>query len=110
MAPQQQNLTPPQSYSQLPFKQIRVSHHPASSPEPTPIIIVTLYRPEHNNAFTDVMLNELESLFPMLSVDDRVKCAVVTGHGRIFCAGADLSQGFRGREGMERGERGHRDG
>jgi enoyl-CoA hydratase/carnithine racemase len=24
-------------------------------------------------------------------IDDRVKCVVVTGHGRIFCAGADLS-------------------
>lgn len=38
------------------------------------------------------MAHELSSLFPLLSLDPRVKCIVLTGSGtRSFCAGADLS-------------------
>lgn len=82
-------LLPP-SYNDLPFTQIRTQHH---APDPS-IIILTLYRPAHHNAFTDTMRAELESAYAMFSADDRVKCIVVTGHGRIFCAGADLDEGF----------------
>jgi len=42
------------------------------------------------------MMLELEEAFGMFDIDDRVKCIVVTGQGRIFCAGADLEQGFVG--------------
>jgi len=40
------------------------------------------------------MMLELEQVFALFSIDDRVKCIVMTGHGRMFCAGADLQQGF----------------
>lgn len=97
------------SYARLGYKEIQVSHHPAASPNPTPIIIVTLYRPEKYNAFTGTMMEELEHIFGLVSLDDRVKCAILTGHGRMFCAGADLQRGFKSGEGME-SEREHRDG
>ena len=42
------------------------------------------------------MMLELEEPVGMFEVDDRVKCIVVTGYGRIFCAGVDLEQGFVG--------------
>ncbi|WPH04897.1 Hypothetical protein R9X50_00779400 [Acrodontium crateriforme] len=102
-----EELTPPPSYSSLPFSQIKVSHAPESSKEVTPVLVVTLYRPNNYNAFTEVMMRELESAFRLFDVDDRVKCIVVTGHGKMFCAGADLDNGFSG--GKE-DPRDHRDG
>lgn len=41
---------------------------------------------------------ELEETITTLSADPRVKCIVFTGHGRLFCAGADLSSSFKGGE------------
>jgi enoyl-CoA hydratase/carnithine racemase len=83
----------PATYPDLPYQEIKISHHPASSKEPTPVIICTLYRPKQNNAYTDVMTDELEHFFALASIDDRVKAIVVTGEGRMFCAGQDLNQG-----------------
>ncbi|GAB7355104.1 hypothetical protein MBLNU459_g5684t1 [Dothideomycetes sp. NU459] len=88
----------PASYASLPYTQIQLSHVPASSPTPTPIILLTLYRPSKYNAFTDTMMTELESAFTLFDVDDRVRCIVVTGHGKMFCAGADLETSFKGDE------------
>lgn len=103
----------PSSYNDLKFSELLVSHHPASSPTPTPIIIVTLYRPKNYNAFTDGMCCEIEQIFALLSIDDRVKAVVMTGHGRMFCAGADLAQGFKLDGSQHRAaetEKTHRDG
>ena len=87
-------ISPPASYADVPYRHIRVSHIPASSPSPTPVILVTLYRPGKHNAFTAEMTEDLESVFETLSADNRVKAIVVTGHGgKIFCAGADLEGG-----------------
>lgn len=100
-------LPPPSSYATLPFEQIRVSHVPESSKEVTPIVVLTLYRPNNYNAFTDVLMREMEHAFQLFDVDDRVRCIVLTGTGRMFCAGADLDQGFtHGKEAI----RDHRDG
>jgi enoyl-CoA hydratase/carnithine racemase len=84
----------PSSYSSLPFQHIRLSHVPSSSPTPTPVILITLYRPGKHNAFTDTMTQDLETAFSLLSLDPRVKTIVVTGHDKMFCAGADLDTGL----------------
>ncbi len=56
------------------------------------ILTVTLDRPEQLNAFTVVMAEELVDTFDRASRDDDVRAVVVTGRGRAFCAGMDLSE------------------
>lgn len=58
------------------------------------------------------MREEICSAYAMFDVDDRVKCVVVTGDGRIFCAGADLEIGFGSGLAGEEAEKvqDHRDG
>jgi len=55
------------------------------------ILTLTLNRPEQLNAFTVEMANELVNAFDRASGDDAVRAIVVTGAGRAFCAGMDLS-------------------
>lgn len=55
------------------------------------ILTLTLNRPEHLNAFTVEMSHELIHAFNRASEDDEVRAIVVTGAGRAFCAGMDLS-------------------
>nr|WP_297383379.1 crotonase/enoyl-CoA hydratase family protein [uncultured Roseateles sp.] len=55
------------------------------------ILTVTLNRPEQLNAFTVGMANELVDVFERASEDDTVGAIIVTGSGRAFCAGMDLS-------------------
>ena len=57
------------------------------------ILTITLNRPDKLNAFTGTMMTELVDAFEKASVDDEVRVVVVTGAGRAFCAGADLSAG-----------------
>ena len=57
------------------------------------IATVTLHRPDKMNAFTGVMMNELLQVFDEIDLDDNVRAVIVTGSGRAFCAGADLSHG-----------------
>jgi len=54
---------------------------------------VTLNRPEKMNAFTAQMRDELVAVFDETDADDAVRAVIVTGAGRAFCAGADLSSG-----------------
>lgn len=104
------NITLPSSYDDLnkTWTSIRTNHHAA---EPS-IIVLTLFRPGKHNAFTDKMRSEIEQAYAMFDVDARVKCVVVTGDGRIFCAGADLEIGFGQGLAGEEAERvqDHRDG
>jgi enoyl-CoA hydratase/carnithine racemase len=57
------------------------------------VATVTLDRPEALNAFTATMCRELIEAIDRVDDDDAVRAVVVTGRGRAFCAGADLSAG-----------------
>ena len=55
------------------------------------IATLTLDRPDSLNAFDVTMARELERVFLTDARDDDVRAVVVTGAGRAFCAGMDLS-------------------
>src|SRR4051794_40927720 len=57
------------------------------------VATITLQRPEKLNAFTGKMMHELLDAFDRVDNDDAVRAVIVTGAGRAFCAGADLSAG-----------------
>ena len=55
------------------------------------VLTLTLNRPDQLNSFTVEMAHELIAAFERASEDDAVGAIVVTGAGRAFCAGMDLS-------------------
>jgi len=57
------------------------------------IATITLNRPDKLNSFTNRMLKEIIAAFDESDADDNVRAVIVTGSGRAFCAGADLSGG-----------------
>ncbi|MBW1891769.1 MAG: enoyl-CoA hydratase/isomerase family protein [Deltaproteobacteria bacterium] len=57
------------------------------------IALITLNRPDQMNAWTVTMMNELIEALGISETDDHIRVVVVTGAGRAFCAGADLSAG-----------------
>jgi enoyl-CoA hydratase/carnithine racemase len=57
------------------------------------LLLLTLNRPDKLNAFTVEMCEELIDAYNRASMDDSVRAIVVTGAGRAFCAGMDLSVG-----------------
>jgi enoyl-CoA hydratase/carnithine racemase len=73
------------------------------------LLTVTLHRPDRLNAFTTRMMHELLDALDRADADDDVRVVIVTGSGRAFCAGADLSGGggtFQAPEAIDE----HRDG
>ncbi|MDB5703312.1 MAG: enoyl-CoA hydratase [Sphingomonas bacterium] len=56
------------------------------------IATITLDRPDKLNAFNKAMLHDLIAAFDATDADDAVRAVIVTGSGRAFCAGADLSE------------------
>ena len=54
--------------------------------------VATLNRPEHMNAFTHGMHVEFEDLMLDISEDKSIRAVVLTGAGKAFCAGGDLSE------------------
>jgi enoyl-CoA hydratase/carnithine racemase len=70
------------------FEQILYEVHDA-------VCTVTMNRPDKLNALTRTMLAELLQALEQADDDDDVRAVIVTGAGRAFCAGADLSQGAR---------------
>jgi enoyl-CoA hydratase/carnithine racemase len=57
------------------------------------VLTITLDRPDRLNAFTVGMQRDLVAAFDQADEDRSVRCVVVTGRGRAFCAGADLGTG-----------------
>ena len=57
------------------------------------IAILTLNRPDKLNAFNTQMMKDMIAAFDATDANDDVKVVIVTGAGRGFCAGADLSSG-----------------
>jgi len=57
------------------------------------ILLVTLNRPESMNAFSSAMADGLIAALRTADTDDTIRVVVITGTGRVFCAGADFSSG-----------------
>ncbi|MEZ5822471.1 MAG: enoyl-CoA hydratase-related protein [Xanthobacteraceae bacterium] len=60
-----------------------------------PFMIITLNRPDKLNAYTGRMGAEITDAFEQADRDDAVRAIIVTGAGRAFCAGADVSGGAK---------------
>lgn len=59
------------------------------------VATITMNRPDKLNAFTGTMMAEMIDAFDQVDADDDVRVVIVTGAGRAFCAGADLSAGAK---------------
>lgn len=57
------------------------------------VATITLNRPDKLNAFNTQMMKDMIAAFDATDADDAVRAVIVTGAGRGFCAGADLSSG-----------------
>ena len=57
------------------------------------VMTVTLNRPDKLNAFNQTMSRELIDFFTSANTNDEIRAIVITGAGRAFCAGADISGG-----------------
>ena len=55
------------------------------------VATLTMNRPEVLNALNDLMLRELIEAMEAVAQDDAVRCVVLTGAGRAFGAGQDLT-------------------
>lgn len=67
------------------------------------VAVITVNDPDRRNAVTETMSAQLRDAVQRAESDDAVHAVVVTGAGKAFCAGADLSAlGAAAREGLER--------
>jgi len=57
------------------------------------IFTITINRPDKLNALNTQMIRDLIDAFDAADADEAVRAIIVTGAGRAFCAGADLSTG-----------------
>ncbi len=58
-----------------------------------PTALLTLNRPEHHNALTSAMMDQLAAAWLEIKADDCIVCAIVTGAGNAaFCTGMDLTE------------------
>jgi enoyl-CoA hydratase/carnithine racemase len=53
-------------------------------------VILTFNRPTIHNAINDEMMSELESALDLIEANEQLRCIVLTGKGKSFCAGGDL--------------------
>src|ERR687885_286354 len=73
---------------------------------PEGVRTLTLNRPDRLNAFNDALAEELPAALAEASRDDEARVVVITGGGRGFCAGLDLSPENIGLNSEEMGRRG----
>lgn len=59
------------------------------------VAVLTLNRPDRMNAFTGQMMLDVCAAFDHTDANDNVSAVIMTGAGRAFCAGADLSEGAK---------------
>ena len=57
------------------------------------IATITMNRPDKMNALNTRMLQEMVAAIDEIARDDDVRVVVLTGAGRVFCSGADISEG-----------------
>lgn len=74
------------------------------------ILTISLNRPDRLNAFTAKMGDELCKALDIADADDQVRAVIVTGEGRAFCAGADLSERDSTFDYSKISQESHRDG
>ena len=59
------------------------------------VVTLTLNRPEKLNAYSEVMVHELIAALGVARDDDEVRAVIITGAGRGFCSGGDISTDFQ---------------
>jgi enoyl-CoA hydratase/carnithine racemase len=59
------------------------------------VATITLNRPEKLNAYSEVMVHEIIAALADARDDNEVRCVIITGTGRGFCAGGDVSKDFQ---------------
>ena len=69
-----------------------------------PVLTVTINRPEKRNATNAEVLCRLYDAWVRLDEDDSLRVAILTGKGSTFCAGMDLAEILRLREGIRDNE------
>lgn len=67
------------------------------------VATVTLNKPDKRNALGDILTPALREILPILEADSRVGCVMITGAGKAFCSGGDVS-GMGGSESAEDSE------
>jgi methylglutaconyl-CoA hydratase len=55
------------------------------------VALIALARPDLHNAFNETLIAEMTQALAALDADDSVRAVILLGHGRSFCAGADLN-------------------
>ena len=60
------------------------------------VATVTLNRPEKLNAYSETMVHEILAALAGARDDDEIRAVIITGAGRGFCSGGDISRDFCG--------------
>jgi methylglutaconyl-CoA hydratase len=60
--------------------------------EDGPVVVLTLNRPDRSNALGGDLIDELSAALTQAELDPAVRAVVLTGAGRVFCAGMDLKE------------------
>src|SRR5437762_10263452 len=59
------------------------------------VATITLHRPEKLNAYSEVMVHEIIAALGDARDDDQIRALILTGTGRGFCSGGDISRDFQ---------------